>query len=272
MSATRPVFFGAPDDHCSGVHHIAHAAEGKRPAVLMLNPFGEEAIRVFRVYRLLADRLARSGSHVLRFDYRATGDSAGACEEASLAGFVDSVLEADQELRDVSGAQRVVWLGLKLGAAVAVRAAAAAPKPPAGMLLWDPVVDGARYIGELARGHAATIADGLEISTDVAARRGFGSDGLLSEAVGFPISSALHAEIFELDLRTHDARPARKIAIIAADEDATALSAHFETLGAKTTVDDAPDSASWNSDQAMNAFVVPRATLDLIATRMSELK
>jgi hypothetical protein len=53
-------------------------------AVLLCNPFGQEAIRCHRAFRLLSARLASSGIPSLRFDYFGTGDSPGNDGEGDL--------------------------------------------------------------------------------------------------------------------------------------------------------------------------------------------
>jgi len=65
-----PFHFGDSSRKLFGVYHRAGTASAQAPAVLLCNPFGEEAIRAHRIYRILAERLARHGAHVLRFDWR----------------------------------------------------------------------------------------------------------------------------------------------------------------------------------------------------------
>ena len=60
----------------AALYHPPTSADRGR-AVLILNPLGQEAVRAHRLLRVLADRLARLGVHVLRFDFHGCGDSAG---------------------------------------------------------------------------------------------------------------------------------------------------------------------------------------------------
>lgn len=264
---TTSLFFGPADAPMHAVHHPASPVDGSPPGVLLLNPFGEEALRSFRAFKLLAERLARRGSPTLRFDYAATGDSAGACEDARLPSFCTSAVEAEAELRLLSGARRVVWVGLRLGASVAAMAAQSAAQPPAGLVLWDPIVDGRAYLQTLARDHAALLQSAFDLPEPAAAARGLDADGHPTEALGFPISKALRTDFEALDLTTLTARPGRKIVIVsdAADD---GLAAHLTALGAKVDVLEPGDAGGWNSDEAMNAYVTPRATLERIAERI----
>jgi pimeloyl-ACP methyl ester carboxylesterase len=253
-----PLHFGDSARPLYGVYHAPSARAGKRPAVLLFNPFGEEAIRAFRIYRLLGEKLSQGGASVLRFDYFATGDSAGECAEASLAGFAASARVAHEELLDMSGARDAVWVGLRLGAAVALGAAGESREPPSRIILWDPVVSGAAYLDELAAGHRAAISAQIGAAPDPARAR--------SEALGFAIPEALARALADLDLRAVTTRPARRVVVIAGFDPPTdrALEETLNAAGAETRWCAPPDEVSWNSDQALNSFVVPARTLDLI--------
>jgi hypothetical protein len=67
------------------VLHAADPAARAGCAVLLCNPFGQEALRSQRGFRVLADRFARTGCATLGFDYFGTGDSDGDDDDASLA-------------------------------------------------------------------------------------------------------------------------------------------------------------------------------------------
>ena len=99
-------------------------------------------MRGHRIFRVLAARLAREQSAVLRFDYHATGDSPGDDEAGDLAGWTQDVGVALRELVARSGVTRVVCVGARLGATLALRGAAASLGETARLVLWDPVVDG----------------------------------------------------------------------------------------------------------------------------------
>lgn len=253
-----PLFFGESARPLYGVYHAPASRAGRRPAVLLFNPFGEEAIRAFRIYRLIAERIAASGAPVLRFDYFATGDSSGDCEEASLDAFLRSAADAQTELLDMSGARDCVWAGLRLGAAVALLAAAKVAKPPSRLVLWDPVVSGAAYLDELAAGHRAAVV--AQIGAEPRAAQAH------AEALGFALPEALVRELKALDLLAPAARTARRISVIAGFDPPTdrALETALAASGAETVWRDPPDRISWNSDQALNSFIVPLKTLDLV--------
>jgi pimeloyl-ACP methyl ester carboxylesterase len=247
-----PLQFGDSRRPLYGVYHPPAGRAERSRAIVLCNPFGEEAVRAFRIYRLLAEKLADGGAHVLRFDYFATGDSAGPCEAASLSGFVESILEAQTELLDMSGARESAFIGLRLGAAAAFLAAAKTAQTPAFLVLWDPVVSGRDYLEELRRGHEAAIA--AQLQTAPSGRE---------EALGFALAPAFVEELQRLEMGPARA-PARKI-FVTGGAAARAFADAQRAAGAEIVWRDDPGEASWNSDAALNAFIVPARTLAQIA-------
>jgi alpha/beta superfamily hydrolase len=189
-----PLHFGPESRKLFGLFHPAERDGGT--AVLICPPFGQEAIRAHRLMRVLADRLARTGVAVLRFDYHGTGDSPGDDAEGELEGWRRDVCAAHEELRRLSGAAHVVWLGARLGASVAVMAAHAGKSDPARLLLWDPVVDGARYLAHLRECHV----DALEHSfllPDRTWRKQLSRtpDAPVTELLGYELGAPLYRQL-----------------------------------------------------------------------------
>src|ERR1700755_3241688 len=71
--AKIPVLIPASGGSLNGWLHTP--VEAGDVALLICNPFGYEALCAHRALRVLAERAALAGAHVLRFDYRGTGDS-----------------------------------------------------------------------------------------------------------------------------------------------------------------------------------------------------
>lgn len=160
--------------------------------VVFCNPLGQEAIRTHRMYRVLADRLNAAGFAVLRFDYYATGDSAGAGSEADLHGWVDDILAACDLLRLHSGCERLSLFGMRLGANLALRAAAQLASSPEAVLLWEPIVDGTAYLQQLQQAHSAALANayGARWVTDPRLRE-LQMPAASAEILGFVLSAGL---------------------------------------------------------------------------------
>ncbi len=194
-------FFGPEDAPLYGALHLP-AARRVRGAVLLVPPLAKEQYDALRGLRRLATLLAEDGLAVLRFDYLATGDSAGApAAPDAVAGWVDSVRHADAYLRGLgAGAPAVV--AVRAGSAIA---GAAGLNPPVAVL-WDPVGGRAftRAQGVLARmavGAGATTWVGLDMHPDaVAALSALPADALtaprllLAHRPGATTAGPAHAE------------------------------------------------------------------------------
>lgn len=152
-----PLLFGPPGRRLFGIFHAPANGLAPSSAVLLCPPVGQELIRSHRFFRVLSDRLARSGVAVLRFDYHGTGDSPGEEAGGDLAGWQADVLAAHAELRRLAGGAPIAWCGARLGATLAAAAAHAAAAGPRQLLLWEPVLDGAAYLQGLREAHVAML-------------------------------------------------------------------------------------------------------------------
>jgi pimeloyl-ACP methyl ester carboxylesterase len=182
-----PFLFGESDRRLFGVLNPRSGTGAPKLGVVLSNAFGREAIRAHRVFRVLSDRLSRLGCDVLRFDYFGTGDSAGKDSQVDLDGFQRDLLAAHAELRERSGAERIVWMGMRLGAIVAQRASGTDPNGLARTVLWDPIPDGRDYLDLLRRRHLEWATAGDNPIGDVPAVFKLDDSAYIDEAIGFPI-------------------------------------------------------------------------------------
>jgi pimeloyl-ACP methyl ester carboxylesterase len=274
----RPIHFGKSKSPLFGIHHApialpagssplgaapAGAAPSRPGAVLLCNPFGQEAIRAHRIYAVLAQKLSRLGNHVLRFDYTGTGDSSGEVEEGNQAQWIDDVLEAHEELTATAEVNRVSWVGLRYGATLAVLAAEKVPRALADVVLWDPVVSGAAYVNELVEMHAAFMREDLQGWKP-------GADAG-SETLGFPLDANLRGAMAELDLAAAPRRPKTRQLTVIASRQAPELDRFKQALAGwnvPSRWDAITSSSPWNSEEAMNAALVPMDVLDAIVARV----
>lgn len=146
-----PMMFGSSSRRLFGIYEPGAGASHQATAAVICAPWGEEYLHSHRPLRFLARRLAEAGVHTLRFDYFGTGDSGGDVADASLRGAEDDVLTAVEELKATADAERVLLIGMRLGANLAMSAAARSPADVSGLVLWDPVVDTDGYFGERRR-------------------------------------------------------------------------------------------------------------------------
>ena len=264
MAAT-PFYFGDSDRKLYGVFHHPEKRVPNAPAVLLLNPFGEEAIRAARIFKQLAERLARAGASVLRFDYYGSGDSEGDCETLDFDGMGRDAETAHDELEAMSSARRFIWIGLGLGGAVALRAAEQLRARLAQLILWDPVLDGGAYLADLREAHVSMLAYVLDAPLARIERETPSSTDDLTEAMGAHLSPGLRTQLRGFEFAS-DRILAQEIHLVGAKKIAGAPCVATRLEGAAKNIsrfDDA--SMSWNSTEAMNAYYVPADIIDYIA-------
>jgi hypothetical protein len=272
----KPFFFPSGGRQLLGLYHPPTAgAKATGEAVVFCNPFGQEAIRSHRMYRVLADRVARGGRAALRFDYSSTGDSEGACMESSLQAWTQDVCAADAELRKLSRASKVTWVGLRLGASLAVMASQQGAGPDR-LVLWDPVISGPEYLGELARSHVGFIASVFRWTTERASRsRGIRNLEALPELVGFEISDALRKEIFGIARSRLGSIPSATRVVVLGNQDSSGCAAWVAELAAKGLMAEyvgVDDDTPWNSEEALNASTIPARALEALLAAMENPK
>lgn len=128
---------------------------GGRDAVVFCHAFGEEKLWAHRVFVSFARELAERGHPVFRFDCRGHGDSEGDFGDSSLETNLEDIDAAVTFCKSRTGASRVALLGLRLGATEAALVADRRDDVSA-LVLWNPVVDGGRYMQELLRVNLTT--------------------------------------------------------------------------------------------------------------------
>jgi uncharacterized protein len=253
-----PLTFGPADRSLFGVYHPAQTATAEPRGVLLCNPWGQEAIRAHRLLRVLADRLARSGLHVLRFDYFGTGDSAGADEDGDLCTWAQNILQAHQTLQIQSSALAISWIGVRLGALLALQAASLLEQQsqPEQLLLWDPVLNGARYLELLSTKHAEALQEVYSLPSFL-----FKQDprqippGPVREALGFGIGPALLEQLNAADFTSTPQAPQSPTHIVTNDE---ALSLkNTEPANASFSIQHLSHNFDWTAEEAMNTALVP---------------
>ncbi len=256
----NPFRFGPPRRQLYGVFHPANPRRPTGIAVLLCNPFGQEAVRVHRLYRVLADRLSHHGTHVMRFDYFGTGESSGSDEEGELGGWCADLLLADQELRQRAAGSRVSWVGARLGATLAALASTNASRPPDTLVLWEPILDGVAYLKELAKADAKSLDGVLQKPAEPQAPN--------TEFIGFGVGPKLVAQIEQLDIAPLSAARARQTVVIhhptALQE--PALKSVLTRMGSDCHTEALQHTFDWTSEEALNTALVPADALKLLQT------
>jgi alpha-beta hydrolase superfamily lysophospholipase len=197
MAEPQAFFFGPAARPLWGCLHSGEAAASL--GVVVCNPLGVEAISAHRSLRHLAERLARRGVPVLRFDYAGTGDSQGEDDGADqVPQWLASLHEAIDTLKARTGVHQVALIGLRAGALLGA-CAMAERADVVGLAAWTPVWQGRRYVRELTALQAALRA---ALPSTPAAPASSPAAALTLEAAGFVYNPATVHALQQLDIAT----------------------------------------------------------------------
>ncbi|MEC5216189.1 exosortase A-associated hydrolase 2 [Actimicrobium sp. GrIS 1.19] len=262
----NPFRFGPDGRQLFAIYHPATAAP-RHEGVLLCNPFGQEAIRCHRLFRILADQLARQGFDVLRFDYLGTGDSDGDDTVGDLDAWCDDVLAASTELQRRSGAQRIAWLGLRLGATVAAMASARTQQPLSRLVLWDPVIDGNAFLAAMAAAHRAARTESFGARWAIERRiRDQADIEASTEVLGFALTARLRAQLAGLGDAQLARTDADQIALLIGPgvPEAEALRQQLARQNKSVSLTTVSTAINWTSNEAMDSSIVPPDALKAI--------
>ncbi len=266
-----PMMFGPASRQLFGLYHPPQR-EG-RLAVLICSPFGQEAVRSHRLFRVLADRLAMSGTAVLRFDYFGTGDSPGDDTDGEFEGWRRDVNTAHEELRRRVGERNILWIGARLGATLAVLAAKSGRCDPSKLVLWDPVVDGPRYLQALRAGHVEALEHSYCIpDPDWRRQLARNPDAFTDDLFGFGVAPVLRQQLRSLDAQTLQLTALHDTVVLADPEDQPAQAWGRAQAARQMPVTVSPfrHPLIWTSDPHPNNAMVPPEALQCLIAQVHE--
>ncbi|NLO05939.1 MAG: hypothetical protein GX131_08965 [candidate division WS1 bacterium] len=195
----RLVSFESAGELLHGVIH--EPLEETQQALVFCHPFAEEKKCAHRSMVEAARACAAAGWAVLRFDNRGCGDSPGCFEQYDLNDWrldIESALEC--AARETSSA--VGLLGLRLGATLAAEVAEDRPDV-ACLVLWEPIVDGERYIKQNLRRSIIkammTSHEGGGSGTTAAHTAGASGEGTV-DFDGYSVGEAMREQLAEVNL------------------------------------------------------------------------
>ena len=258
-----PIQFSNSARRLFGQFHQATGTNKASKSVLLCNPFGQEAVRTHRMYRVLADRLSRSGADVLRFDYYASGDSFGDDDEADLEGWKSDIVAADDELRRRTRNAQVVWIGARLGASLAALACGRATTSPSRLILWDAITVGCDYLAELDVAHQRTLTLGYSFPAPELLTRP------AAEAIGFGLSTAFNQQLERLTPEAFSDPVASAVTAISGAENrkhTDSLLQRMRANGANCRHIEFEHLFDWTSEEALNTALVPADAINLLVS------
>ncbi len=166
---------------------------------VICHSFGAEQMSLQPLEVEMARRLSANGFPVLRFHAQGYGDSDGSPSNVTLKSHVRDSLDAAQVLADQTNISTIGLIGGRFGASVA--ALAADRLTSSALVLWEPMLDGRRYMQSLAR-----LAMGTNVTSDVRFR-GSAQDpheALLENGFigvhGFPLGLGVFEEVSSFNL------------------------------------------------------------------------
>ena len=150
-----PFFFENGATKLFGVTHTPDGtAENK--GYILIHAFGEEKLWSHRVFVNFAREAAARGFPVLRFDLAGHGDSEGDSENCTVASYLTDIESARRTFRTIfPDTASVGLLGLRFGATLAFLSAGRSDNLD-DLILWEPILNGARYMQELLRVNLGT--------------------------------------------------------------------------------------------------------------------
>lgn len=252
----HPFFFGSGPRRLFGIYEPALQSKGRRRAALLCHPWGPEYLHAHRSMRRLSQLLAAAGTDALRFDYYATGDSAGGDAEGDLDGWRRDTMTAAEELISLSGTNRLTLVGLRLGGAVAAQTATELGPAVERLVLWDPVVEGSAYLDELRevnRAHVATMGIWSSASSEI------GGDE--SAIHGFPLTARFRDQLAALSLGSIAARIRCPVHIVASTTVAACERMRNALSAAESVKIERIETPSVWVEDWRNAGVLPTKTL-----------
>ena len=240
----EPFFFGPCNQQVFAIYHPPIGGSGQMLTVIC-PPLFSDYMRTHLALRELAISLAERGQHVLRLDYRGTGDSFGDLSEVTISDWVQDITMAVREGRDLTGCGVVRLLGVRVGALLACRSARASSDVQR-LVLWDPVPDGISYLQVLRRIQVTLCERNLYLSR---AERG----GAMKEYAGFSVSKRMLEEFHLLDASAYSSVPKSKLHVVS-----TSSETGFPVPGVRQDV--ASFRCDW--DTPADEVIMPRPVLE----------
>ncbi|HWU76408.1 MAG TPA: alpha/beta hydrolase [Rhodanobacter sp.] len=248
--------------------HRASPAADTGIGLVIVPPFGFEAVCAHRALRHMAEDAAIAGVSAVRIDLDGTGDSSGDdLEPERLAHWIASIDAAADFLR-ANGATRVVLAGVRLGALLAILCATGR-RDVAGVVAIAPVVSGRRWLREMRV---------LQLALDLAPTP---SERVLvdevQEVIGFALTAQTRDAVTRIDLEKLAQLPAPSVLIIDRHDlpAATRWAAHLRELGVTVEYEKLPGYTEMMLDphrtevpveiiNATIAFAAMRPALDVV--------
>ncbi len=195
-------FFESDGGQLFGTLHTPSARD-TACGLIFCDPFGEEKEFVHRTFVNFARRLCREGFHVLRFDYRGSGESSGSPDDASMTQQLGDIACAIDLMVDRSQVRDLGLLGLRLGGTLAALAADRDPRI-SHLVLWAPALKPVAQLDQaLRRTLVSGVLEGGRRRSREQLMAELRTDGRI-EIDGYFLGRQSYSEFAEVDLGSFD--------------------------------------------------------------------
>jgi len=140
----RPLFFRSGSQKLYGVFYAPDIGVRRGWVLVFCHSLGIEHMVTQRMEVLGARAAARAGFAGFRYDSRAHGDSSGDPKDITFSDLIEDACAAGDYARKLSGAARVVWVGVRFGCLTAAEALTRRDDG-AALALWEPLHKGGDY-------------------------------------------------------------------------------------------------------------------------------
>ncbi|MDH5325901.1 MAG: alpha/beta hydrolase [Gammaproteobacteria bacterium] len=219
----EPFYF--PNKRCQlfGILHYPHTT--CQGGFVFCHPFGEEKLWAHRVFVNFARLLAQQGFAVLRFDFMGNGDSEGKFEQCTVESKISDINVAIAQLREkCPDVGDIGLLGLRYGASLAMLALAQNPQQ-GPLILWDPVLSGAKYMNQLLRANLTTqLATHKKVIHNRKALIDRMNNGTPVNIEGYLLSKDHYDQALEIDLTKEADKIKNRCLVVQIGKDGQAIS------------------------------------------------
>ena len=229
-------FFGPGNQRIFANYHPA-AGGGGAVLTVICPPLFSDYMRTHLALRELAMALAERGQHVLRLDYRGTGDSFGDLSEVAISDWVEDITLAVRQGREKSGSTVVRLLGVRAGALLACKSL------------------GASSDVQVLRGIQAALCERNPYLSRAERR------DAMHEYAGYTLSERMVEELRLLDRSAYSSVPKNTLHVVS-----TSSKTGFPVPGVPQDV--APFRCDW--DTAANELIVPRPVLERLIACLTQ--
>lgn len=261
-----PFFFFDAEQPLYGVHHEPSDYSHRNEALLVCHGLGRDYMRSHRGLVLFAEQMAQAGYHVLRFDYYATGDSYGEDGEGGIQRWLEDIAVAGQEAMDLAGVDNLSVVGVRMGGSLACLASRDLRIKT--LVMWDPVVDGARYIKN-QEGFSRSYYDDLDRFPEV---RSHEIDAGSGELLGVSWPAPMRHSVSRLNLLETTGLQIDNLAIVrsASGEDYADLQKHLSGQVGDIRHSTVAEDPKWEDLAALGNALAMHETLSLIKSAIGE--